>query len=1545
VAKVKVINNGLDSNLNGTNFTNTPSETVFSFGRFVVTTNFEGRTPLDYSNELSSFVRPITLDGLGFSEKQSQIIRNAETELLLNLDKTDLKTFVGFGSAYEYLRISVENILTNYPGSLYVNTNVTRNGVTTISGYSYNMVTNTCEFIAFSNTIVNKYGLVFDRNNSNLPDDEELKNLNLSYRDYVVWSPDNPSNNASAVIGFTGDTQSQPYVRVKAIGNPFPRVTGGTAAISFHIKPNNVMFEEYRALLTKFERYIVSKRKGIDGFVFTMKDPTMLDDGSIEYTNTELLWRTGDGYTPDSDTPAYRRFLESLLILGEKYDQIKTDLIARFLTPASLKTYDLTEEGKITKLLRLYGWEFDKLKEFIDSLVYINRVSYDKKNNIPDQLVSNLARTFGWNYFSLVNETELVNSLLSIDENERNLDEDLLPAEIDIELWRRILINTNYFWKSKGTREAIKSMFLLIGIPEPFINITEYVYTVDGKINPNTVPVELDDFASTTLPYDNSGYPVAPTETNDFYFQISGDTDNGQAYMDNFRLAGFNLQRTPDNKKSWVLTGSTFRVDDTTPQYYQEDSRLVINTKEVDIALDTAQGIEYDVYDYIQTDFAANSSGYTLPISYINLSLSVASSGQTTFPLPAPYAEAEGDLEVRYNGILLNAPKTGSTSGITDQADYSIDYANNTFTLLTATANNNNYRRDVIQATYVYSGGTSPLSGVTVEYVVTRVKATTVGLGTKIPIPDYPRGDVQVTINGIALTKGTPQFTADYILDPANSTGATQNYLVIQNPDVISYLAINPDVQIAYVKVSGTDLVNARSEITRIDSLSSGKVYFNSSANKYVYKMNFKANAAREVKVLIDGIALEPNKDYTLNLANQYELFLPSGLKFGSIISVYYLIAESSFFTPIVEDVYGVGDISELSFLEFIELIQRKMINVRTRKTVTDFKGGWYPSLLRVYVEYLKRSTIDPNSELLSNGYTFSNLYNFLSKYNAFFQKFVTQLLSATIILRKGGLLVRNSVFTKQKFAYKRGVNVFDPATPNTNFPREVEYLGNAGSVFQIRQDTFIPPPEPPAFDMETIPATLGSLITGGRNIVDWEKVEEYGIDIKAVGGYPYGSIDPIGLGNIMDEEFEIEEEVGSSWTRISITDPPLSQDSFTLTITGVTEGTTYDYRAYIEGEGTGFTANTLSIEIPLPPPEYGLVTRTGTPEVISGVGRISNTGAYNIVGFDEIDYYAMQYRKNIGSSAWGPWQYSPTFPQSGPLGSDSITYTIPGLDPSPSSGSLVRYQYRGYMTIDSTAYYGQIIEAEMPRIPTNAYTVTTTPSLFALKSLDGTTFATAQNTFSGGVPTNILSYGLVYTQSSSLQNQLTITNTNPAVKKTFLYPPPQPTSPFSATATGLLPGTQVWYRAFVKNGTDIIGESDVSVGYGQTEDFITNSPGPSTFDITVQMEWTGQISGILHGDGFSGEVTLRQGSTVIETVEIFGTPKLAFNVEFEDIPTGPSYTIDYSNVTAFYGGNQVVSDLRWRIPPSTTWNYGLTQTGVVDAGDSPDVQVSDGVA
>lgn len=1040
---IKVIGSGanLDENLNGTNFNG--SDTIFTFGSYAVQSNFSGRIPIDYTNALSSFVRPITLETLSISELQSNQILDYTKNAVLNLDKTDLRSYVRFGSTHELFRVTLQNIIIGYPASLYANPQVILGGNYTYYDYAYDIISDTCEFkipikTGSNDIVINNFGLVYNQGNLSIPDDIALKNLNLSFEKYLVWTTNNPTDNTHKIIGFTGFSTSSinPFMRIVATGDAFPFMSGAsTGKINIHLKPNQQVFEEYRTLLSNFERYFILDRVGTEGFNIMLKNPTLLDNGGVSYNDTILTWTTSDGYNVDFNTPTYNAFQNNLFGIGDRYDSIKTDLIARFLTPASLKVYDLTTEGKMTKLLRIYGREFDELRQFIDGLVYVNTTTYDKKNNLPDQIVKNLARTFGWDVFTLVSEEQFVDSILSLQQAEES--NRLTPAEVDIELWRRILINTNFYWKSKGTRNAIKSMFLLMGIPEPFIDITEYIYTVDGKIDPRNVEFNLADLPSTiytnrgdlipnSLPFDAYGYPSAPIQSPKFYFQISGDSDSGQAYMDVFRNVGFQLNRTVDNKKSWVEAGSVDRSHYSTLKYYQEDSQLILNTKEVGISLDTARGIEYDVYTYIKDiDFPANSSGYTMPYSFVNIAPSY-SGVQSTFVIPANI-ESGNDVEVFYNGIQLISQNeyTGGTytRGNAAQYDYTLTGVNNNIVTLEGSYGSwsvDHANGDVIEITYVYKIGTTTGSA-SAKYLVSQVKPKPDNTAI-ILLPEVPNGDVQLSINGALMTKSTPTFMdGDFTTDPNNPL-----QLVIQNPAITAFFATNPFIQVSYLTITGNLPIIGRTETKRVDSFCSSKLFIDKNANKYVYKLNYKVVNIENVRIVLNGVVLTPGLDYTSNPSNPYEIYLPTGINYGDILSAYYIVGGNDLFNPIVDDAFGLGDITNLSFLEFIDLIQKRLINAKTRKIITDFKGGFYPALLSLYTKYLKRSILPVNDPLHTNGYTFQNLYPFINKYNAYFQRFVDELLSSTIILRKSGLLIRNTVFTRQKFMYRRGVS-FDP--------------------------------------------------------------------------------------------------------------------------------------------------------------------------------------------------------------------------------------------------------------------------------------------------------------------------------------------------------------------------------------------------------------------------------------------------------------------------------------------------------------------------------------
>lgn len=1034
MAKVKVVNNKLSSDLIGQNFTNTPTETIFSLGNFSVTSNFTGRKYTDYTTKLKSFGNVYTLENLGVTSGDSELLSATTENITLNLDFADLKSYVRFGSCEELIRVTIQNIILNYPASLFINSKIENRGNITFYDYSYDVITNTSIFYIPSDYIDNKFSIVFDDGNNSLPLDNELKNLNISYEKFCIWNKTINADSYFNVIGFTGDSTSRNYCRIQCEGNPF-NVTGITTSgsIDFHIRPNPETYNKEIKKQKDLERYFQKNRKSdFSGFGIVLKKILLLENGNTDYSDSEYVWTTNDGYNIDIDGSKYNFFTSSLLQIGNDYDQLKTDLISRMLTTTSLRMYDQTDQEKIKKLLRIYGAEYDKIRTFIDSIVYINKISYDKVKNTPDLLVKNLARTLGWNTFTIVGGDDLISSIVNTeyDDSENNP----IPAEIDIELWRRIILNSNYYWKSKGTRDAIISILLLIGVPEQFINLTEYVYTVDGVIDPNNVTLTLNDLPSASLPYDNNGYPTACTETNSFFFQISGTNDTGKYYMDNFRNVGFTLRETADNKKSWPYGGYVERIDDLSPTYTQNDSKLVLNSKVIDIGLDAASAVEYDFYEYIKNvDYPNSSTNYAIDETFINISPDYSGS-VNVFTLPnIPY----GDVDVSFNGISL---KPGD--------DYEL--VDNVITIL-----GNEYaissRGDVVTISYMYdSNGDITSSDIT--YVVTT--PTISSGGTILTLPSTPLGDVQLSINGVILTETSDSIVGDFRINPNDSSE-----LIMENSTLSNLLSSNPVILITYVHNSVDVEIIKYNEYHKINSFNSSKFYYKLGVNKYVYKLDNRVANTKNIKITLNGIVLKPNDDYSLITTGGYEIMFNTSPRMGDVIGAFYVVRTNEGSEAIISDDYGIGDISELSFTEFMAAIQKRLINVKNRQTITNNVGGFYPNLLRIYIEYLKRSELS-GSTMQSNGYTYETLLAFISKYGRIFDKFVETLIPATVIYRNGtssagdtstgssssdsgyvgGVTIRNLKFTRQKHKFLRGVNFSS------------EYRGDDGGIFRIQQ-------------------------------------------------------------------------------------------------------------------------------------------------------------------------------------------------------------------------------------------------------------------------------------------------------------------------------------------------------------------------------------------------------------------------------------------------------------------------------------------------------------
>ena len=95
----------------------------------------------------------------------------------------------------------------------------------------------------------------------------------------------------------------------------------------------------------------------------------------------------------------------------------------------------------------------------------------------------NLAKMLGWKTPSPITKEQFLDTVLDRYEPQYSGESiGVTPAELNVEIYRRILMNTAYLFKSKGTRKAIEFLLRFIGAPEALTEFNEYVVLADARI-------------------------------------------------------------------------------------------------------------------------------------------------------------------------------------------------------------------------------------------------------------------------------------------------------------------------------------------------------------------------------------------------------------------------------------------------------------------------------------------------------------------------------------------------------------------------------------------------------------------------------------------------------------------------------------------------------------------------------------------------------------------------------------------------------------------------------------------------------------------------------------------------------------------------------------------------------------------------------------------------------------------------------------------------------------------------------------------------------
>ena len=645
--------------------------------------NFEFTTGISEKQNrtftIGSFSEPINLESINIetNAEAADILAN-NYRVYPNYDLSQVTNFTQYGSLVKRLSVSITKIINYFPGGLEVNSK-TPKFITqeTAINIQYDSVENDTTFEIYLESIQNPFELDYsDSAETNMLFNEmqvsPLRNMKLFYKKYVLYL-----NGSQYPVNYLFPTNSSSTtLKLIVDGNPFSGAPSSSDYLV--IRPND--FESNKVFNLDFdpvEQFLLN-RQITPAYTAQFTVPREQEDGSYILTTELVTWPRAGLWNLDISSVSFDNYLTQINDFAVNLDGYSTNIISRFLTTGALKEFD-TPDQRFEKLIQLYGRSFDETKAFIGALGNINSIHYTPKNDIPSQLLKNLAQTLGWiTNFSPISQEELLQAVFTTQPNTfPGLQLGPTPEEINYQFYRNLILNSAYLFKSKGTRKSIECLLRMAGAPEALIDFNEYVYVADQRINMSEFDQQFAEIStgvvlqqipvlqtnnvfsiqgiqytgfttsSTNLtvlatrndfPVDDFGCPKMPIPTESYFFQIGGGwfestpqhrmpefavptnqvfTGNnpnyqtqllpfnyGEEYLYRYRYfpymdLGFKLRKVAENKKSWVDTTPFLRSSfegNFNAYYTVGEECLVLNVKNVDIMMNPAQGLVYDVW-------------------------------------------------------------------------------------------------------------------------------------------------------------------------------------------------------------------------------------------------------------------------------------------------------------------------------------------------------------------------------------------------------------------------------------------------------------------------------------------------------------------------------------------------------------------------------------------------------------------------------------------------------------------------------------------------------------------------------------------------------------------------------------------------------------------------------------------------------------------------------------------------------------------------------------------------------------------------------------
>lgn len=421
-----------------------------------------------------------------------------ESKIRIKPDYSSLRDFAYYGSAVDMVHATVNHVLTHFPGELYFSTDkfepTDRNG-NRINIGDYNIVYNECEINVDADLIdesavenINRYLCASIENYDLLNSDGSIESSTLT-RSLFSANPDFCDEGILGTVNI-GGVEITVYVMA---GRKFCLYKNSDYA-GKSIRPKQEFITEYFETIDEFE-YVLLNRNSRPIYKAVFETIAEKEKGYY-YTMEPYVWPSVNNWTPDMHSSAYQSYIMRLIKLAQYHDEFDSNNMWRMMTHEAIKNLDWTffrengdeiedlsniDSSRIEAFIQLYGRQFDGLKRYIDNIKYINKITYDQKNNVPDYLLTDKVEIGGFDALlpiptGLTTETTS-KPLFSGFSNPSS------ETDANVYFMRNLKLNAPYLNSVKGTREGVIAMLGLLGFCENDYTINEFVTIAKGNNN------------------------------------------------------------------------------------------------------------------------------------------------------------------------------------------------------------------------------------------------------------------------------------------------------------------------------------------------------------------------------------------------------------------------------------------------------------------------------------------------------------------------------------------------------------------------------------------------------------------------------------------------------------------------------------------------------------------------------------------------------------------------------------------------------------------------------------------------------------------------------------------------------------------------------------------------------------------------------------------------------------------------------------------------------------------------------------------------------